>query len=36
MVLANGKTFREQFGPRGVIHSWATPDGTARSRTPAR
>ncbi len=25
--LANGKTFREQFGPRGVIHSWALPDG---------
>ncbi len=24
MVLANGKTFKEQFGPRGVIHSWAT------------
>ncbi|MCA8879517.1 MAG: arylsulfatase [Rhodobacteraceae bacterium] len=24
MVLANGKTFIEQFGPRGVIHSWAT------------
>ena len=30
MVLANGKTFREQFGPRGVIHSWANPDGTQR------
>ena len=25
--LANGKTFREQFGPRGVIHSWAMPNG---------
>jgi arylsulfatase A-like enzyme len=23
MVLANGKTFREKFGPRGVIHSFA-------------
>jgi len=23
MVLANGKTFRETFGPRGVLHSWA-------------
>jgi arylsulfatase A-like enzyme len=22
--------FREQFGPRGVIHSWANPDGTQR------
>ena len=21
MVLADGKTFREKFGPRGVIHS---------------
>jgi len=24
MVLANGKTFLQTFGPRGVIHSWAT------------
>ena len=23
MVLADGRTFRETFGPRGVIHSWA-------------
>jgi len=23
MVLKSGKTFREQYGPRGVIHSWA-------------
>lgn len=23
MVLADGRTFREAFGPRGVIHSWA-------------
>ena len=30
MVLADGKTFREKFGPRGVIHSWAMPDGTQR------
>jgi arylsulfatase len=30
MVLANGKTFREQFGPRGVLHSFANPDGTQR------
>ena len=22
MVLKNGKTFQEQYGPRGVIHSW--------------
>jgi hypothetical protein len=36
MVLANGKTFREQFGPRGVIHSWALPTARRRSRTPAR
>jgi len=28
MVLADGKTtFREKFGPRGVIHSWAQPGG---------
>ncbi|MBA5779444.1 arylsulfatase [Stappia sp. F7233] len=30
MVLANGKTFREQFGPRGVLHTWANGDGTQR------
>jgi arylsulfatase len=30
MVLANGKTFQEQFGPRGVIHSWANGDGTQK------
>jgi arylsulfatase A-like enzyme len=30
MVLANGKTFGEQYGPRGVIHSWALPDGTQK------
>jgi arylsulfatase A-like enzyme len=28
--LADGKTFRERYGPRGVIHSWANPDGTQR------
>jgi arylsulfatase A-like enzyme len=30
MVLANGKTFREQYGPRGVLHAWANPDGTQK------
>jgi len=30
LKLPNGKTFREQFGPRGVIHSWAMPDGTQK------
>jgi arylsulfatase A-like enzyme len=30
MVLADGRTFLEAFGPRGVIHSWANPDGTQR------
>ncbi len=30
MVLANGKTFGEQFGPRGVLHTWANGDGTQR------
>jgi arylsulfatase len=30
LELPNGKTFREQFGPRGVIHSWAQPDGTQK------
>jgi len=22
--------FREKFGPRGVLHTWANPDGTQR------
>ena len=30
MIVASGKTFHQQFGPRGVIHSWANPDGTQR------
>ncbi|QDT32553.1 arylsulfatase [Thalassoglobus polymorphus] len=30
LVLPNGKTFLEQFGPRGVIHSWANADGTQK------
>ena len=30
MVLADGQTFLETFGPRGVIHTWANPDGTQR------
>ena len=30
MVLENGKTFQEQFGPRGVMHSWAQDDGTQK------
>jgi arylsulfatase A-like enzyme len=30
MVTADGRTFLEAFGPRGVIHSWANPDGTQR------
>jgi len=30
LVLANGKTFSEQFGPRGVIHSWKMPNGEHR------
>lgn len=29
-VLPNGKTFKEQYGPRGVIHSWALEDGTQK------
>lgn len=27
MKMANGKTFIEQFGPRGIIHSWADGKG---------
>jgi arylsulfatase len=30
MVLADGRTFLETFGPRGVLHAWANPDGTQR------
>ena len=30
MMLANGKTFRETFGPRGVIHSYAEGNGAQR------
>jgi arylsulfatase len=30
LVLQNGKKFKEQYGPRGVIHSWANPDGTQK------
>jgi len=30
MKLPDGTTFREKFGPRGVIHSWAMPDGTQK------
>ena len=30
MVLADGQTFQQKFGPRGVIHSWANDDGTQR------
>jgi arylsulfatase len=29
-LMANGKTFRQNYGPRGVIHSWATSDGGQR------
>ncbi len=28
LVLPNGQTFLERFGPRGVIHSYANEDGT--------
>ncbi|WP_315057671.1 arylsulfatase [Chryseobacterium indoltheticum] len=30
MVLANGKTFKETFGPRGVLHTWADGKGGQR------
>ncbi len=30
MVMADGRTFREAFGPRGVIHSWYEGDGKQR------
>jgi arylsulfatase A-like enzyme len=30
LVLANGKKFIEQYGPRGVLHTWANPDGTQK------
>ncbi len=28
MVMPDGQTFRQKYGPRGVIHSWALPDGS--------
>ncbi|MDF2831066.1 arylsulfatase [Chryseobacterium indoltheticum] len=30
MIMENGKTFKETFGPRGVIHSWADGKGGQR------
>ncbi len=30
LVLPDGRTFRETYGPRGVIHSWAIGDGRQR------
>jgi arylsulfatase len=30
LVLPNGRTFQQQFAPRGVIHSWAEPGGRQR------
>ncbi len=30
LVLPDGRTFLEAYGPRGVIHSWAGGDGTQR------
>ncbi|HSF17570.1 MAG TPA: arylsulfatase [Vicinamibacteria bacterium] len=30
MVLADGRRFREAFGPRGVLHSWADGNGGQR------
>ena len=30
MILPSGKTFLEQYGPRGVIHSWADGKGGQR------
>ena len=30
MITSDGRTFQERYGPRGVIHSWANPDGTQR------
>jgi arylsulfatase len=30
MITSDGRTFKERYGPRGVIHSWANEDGTQR------
>lgn len=30
LVLANGKKFEDQYGPRGVIHAWANANGTQK------
>jgi arylsulfatase len=32
MIMADGQTFKEKFGPRGVIHSWA--DGRIEDTGP--
>ncbi len=29
-VMPSGKTFVQQFGPRGVLHTWANADGTQK------
>ena len=34
MKMANGKTFRQSFGPRGVIHSWADGKGGQKIENP--
>ena len=30
MMMPDGRSFQEAFGPRGVIHSWAMPDGSQK------
>jgi len=30
IVVAGGETFRDRFGPRGVVHSWANANGAQR------
>jgi arylsulfatase len=33
MILKNGRTFAEQFAPRGILHTWADGDGGQRIET---
>jgi len=33
MILRNGKTFAEQFAPRGILHTWADGKGGQRIET---
>jgi arylsulfatase A-like enzyme len=35
MIMANGKTFKEVYGPRGVLHTWADGKGGQKMMKPS-